>query len=39
MLLFKYERFTHDFAGVDGCLLDLETNPKRMAKWSFYKDF
>ena len=39
MLLFKYERFTHDFVDFDGCLLDLDTKPKRRAKWSSYKDF
>jgi len=34
MLLYKYERFIHDFVGFDGCLLDPETKPKGTAKWS-----
>ena len=33
MFLFKYERFTHDFVGFDGCLLGLQTKSKGMAKW------
>ena len=39
MLLFKYERFIHDFVGFDGFLLDLETKPKGRAKWSVHKGF
>ena len=39
MLLFKYERFIHDFVGFEGCLLDPKTKPKERAKWSFHNDF
>ena len=39
MLLFKYERFLHDFVGFDSCLLDSETKPKKRTKWSFHKGF
>jgi len=39
MLLFKYERFIHDFVGFNGCLLDPEIKPKGRVKWLFYKDF
>jgi len=39
MLLFKYERFFHDFVGFDGCLLDSKTKAKGRAKWSFHKGF
>jgi len=39
MLLFKYERFFHDFVGFNGCLSDPKIKPKGKAKWSFHKDF
>ena len=39
MLLFKYERFFHNFVGFDGCLLDSKTKPKGRAKWYLHKGF
>jgi len=36
-LLFKYERFIHDFVGFDGCLLDLETKLKKGQNGLFMK--
>ena len=38
-MLFKYERFVHNFVGFESFLLDPKAKPKERAKWSFHKDF